>query len=90
MVVAVDVSIVLICIMNIVFAYGGQFAFVDVITSMQTPADFPSAISVSTLIMGAGYIGLGLVGYALIPLRSHCWDFQNPPACVMLPVHMVT
>eukprot|EP00884_Botryococcus_braunii_P008224 jgi/Botrbrau1/17402/Bobra.0833s0002.2 len=58
-----DVSLLLVSIMNIVFAYGGQFAFVEVITSMQKPSAFPSAVSVSTLIMGAAYIALGLVGY---------------------------
>lgn len=57
-----NLSAALISIMNLVFAYGGQFAFVEVITSMQRPAEFPAAVGVSTLIMGAGYIALGLVG----------------------------
>jgi vesicular inhibitory amino acid transporter len=43
--------------------YGGQFAFVEVINSMQQPKHFPGIVSFSTAIMGAGYVGIGMIGY---------------------------
>lgn len=43
--------------------YGGQFAFVEVINSMQQPKLFPGIVSFSTAIMGAGYVGIGMIGY---------------------------
>lgn len=48
---------------NIIFAYGGQFAFVELMTSMMRPARFPLAISVCTGIMTALYCTLGATGY---------------------------
>ncbi len=43
--------------------YGGQFAFVEVINSMQQPKQFPGVISFSTAIMGAAFVGIGIIGY---------------------------
>ena len=54
---------VLVAVMNIIFAYGGQFAFVEVINSMQKPKQFPGVVTGSTLLMGLGYIGIGAIGY---------------------------
>lgn len=48
---------------NVIFAYGGQFAFVELMTSMMRPARFPVAISCCTAIMTALYVGLGATGY---------------------------
>ena len=50
-------------VMNIIFAYGGQFAFVEVINSMQKPKQFPGVVTASTLLMGVGYMGIGAIGY---------------------------
>ena len=47
--------------------YGGQFAFVEVINSMQKPSQFPAVVSLSTLMMGAGYVGIGMMGYWYAP-----------------------
>lgn len=52
-----------VAIFNIIFAYGGQFAFVELMTSMHRPASFPMAISVCTAIMTGLYVSLGAVGY---------------------------
>ncbi|GBF97031.1 amino acid transporter [Raphidocelis subcapitata] len=53
----------LVALFNIIFAYGGQFAFVELMTSMLRPARFPLAISACTGIMTALYVGLGATGY---------------------------
>ena len=58
-----EASHVLVAVMNIIFAYGGQFAFVEVINSMQKPKQFPGVVTGSTLLMGLGYIGIGAIGY---------------------------
>ncbi|EIE25419.1 hypothetical protein COCSUDRAFT_46708 [Coccomyxa subellipsoidea C-169] len=58
-----EASTFLVAIMNIIFAYGGQFAFVEVINSMQQPRHFPGIVSFSTAIMGIGYVGIGMIGY---------------------------
>ncbi len=42
---------------------GGQFAFLEIITSMQCPRLFPRAVLLCTAIMTALYGGLGAVGY---------------------------
>lgn len=53
--------------------YGGQFAFVEVINSMQQPRHFPGIVSFSTAIMGIGYVGIGMIGYwyAALSPRTH-------------------
>ena len=56
--------------MKIIFAYGGQFAFVEVIKSMQKPKQFPSIVTTSTLLMGFGYMGIGAIGYWCIFYQS--------------------
>jgi hypothetical protein len=43
--------------------FGGQFAFVEVINSMQTPTHFPRVVGLSTLLMGAAFAGIGAIGY---------------------------
>ncbi|KAI8471654.1 MAG: transmembrane amino acid transporter protein-domain-containing protein [Monoraphidium minutum] len=48
---------------NIIFAYGGQFAFVELMTSMVKPSRFPIAISTCTAIMTALYASLAAIGY---------------------------
>ncbi|BDA41975.1 probable amino acid transporter AVT1D [Coccomyxa sp. Obi] len=58
-----EASTALVAVMNIIFAYGGQFAFVEVINSMQQPKQFPGVISFSTSIMGAAFVGIGMIGY---------------------------
>jgi len=52
-----------VALMNMIFAFGGQFAFTEIMGSMRTPAHFPRAVSVCTVIMGALYGGLGVIGY---------------------------
>ena len=43
--------------------FGGQFAFVEVINSMQTPSHFPRVVGLSTLLMGCAFAGIGAIGY---------------------------
>ncbi|PNH07612.1 hypothetical protein TSOC_005908 [Tetrabaena socialis] len=50
-------------ILNMVFAYGGQFAFLELLTSMKSPPRFSRAVALCTGIMTALYGGLGAVGY---------------------------
>ncbi|MEW5297296.1 MAG: hypothetical protein WDW36_000513 [Sanguina aurantia] len=52
-----------VALMNIIFAFGGQFAFVEIMTCMKRPACFPRAVTLCTVIMGCMYAGLGSVGY---------------------------
>lgn len=47
----------------IVFAFGGQFAFVEVQASMKKPQDFPKAVNLCTLLMGGLYLAVGVVGW---------------------------
>eukprot|EP00195_Chlamydomonas_chlamydogama_P017158 CAMPEP_0202897894 /NCGR_PEP_ID=MMETSP1392-20130828/6545_1 /ASSEMBLY_ACC=CAM_ASM_000868 /TAXON_ID=225041 /ORGANISM="Chlamydomonas chlamydogama, Strain SAG 11-48b" /LENGTH=530 /DNA_ID=CAMNT_0049583659 /DNA_START=191 /DNA_END=1783 /DNA_ORIENTATION=+ len=49
--------------MNMIFAFGGQFAYVEVMGSMRQPEEFPRAVSICTAIMTLLYGGLGAVGY---------------------------
>ncbi|KIY99064.1 amino acid transporter [Monoraphidium neglectum] len=48
---------------NIIFAYGGQFAFVELLTSMARPSGFPVAVTACTSIMSVLYFALGAFGY---------------------------
>ncbi|WIA19860.1 hypothetical protein OEZ85_005763 [Tetradesmus obliquus] len=52
-----------VAIFNMVFAYGGQFAFTELMTDMKQPSEFPKAINVCTVIMSALYAGLASAGY---------------------------
>lgn len=47
----------------IVFAFGGQFAFVEVQASMSKPQDFSKAVNLCTLLMGLLYLLVGAVGW---------------------------
>ena len=47
----------------IVFAFGGQFAFVEVQGSMKRPSEFPKAVNLCTLLMGLLYLAVGVVGW---------------------------
>jgi hypothetical protein len=42
---------------------GGQFAFVEIITSMRRPLHFPRASFISLLVLVSAYFALGSVGY---------------------------
>lgn len=53
----------LVAVMNVVFAYGGQFAFVEIINGMKVPSQFSQAIALCTPIMTFAYLGLAAVGY---------------------------
>ena len=50
----------------IVFSYCGQAIFTELISSMQTPKDFPKAVLSSTLTMMFSYILIAGVGYAIL------------------------
>eukprot|EP00879_Flechtneria_rotunda_P019308 GHRR01020278.1.p1 GENE.GHRR01020278.1~~GHRR01020278.1.p1 ORF type:complete len:294 (+),score=89.66 GHRR01020278.1:812-1693(+) len=52
-----------VAVFNMVFAFGGQFAFTELMTDMKVPTEFPKAISVCTAIMSSLYAGLGAAGY---------------------------
>jgi vesicular inhibitory amino acid transporter len=53
----------LVAVMNMIFAFGGQFAFVELLASMRKPQEFSKAILVCTIIMASLYMSLGAVGY---------------------------
>ena len=53
----------LVALMNMIFAFGGQFAFIELITSMREPLQFSKAISICTAMMSTLYLTLGAVGY---------------------------
>ncbi|WIA36420.1 hypothetical protein OEZ86_007730 [Tetradesmus obliquus] len=48
---------------SIIFAFGGQFAFCELLADMKAPLLFPKAISVCTAIMAPLYILVGATGY---------------------------
>merc|ERR1739848_548976 len=50
----------------IVFSYCGQAIFTELISSMQTPEDFPKSVWSSTLTMMSSYILIASVGYATL------------------------
>jgi len=50
----------------IVFSYCGQAIFAELISSMQTPADFPKAVWSSTITMCSSYILIASVGYYIL------------------------
>lgn len=52
-----------VAIFNMVFAYGGQFAFTELLTDMKVPTQFTKAISVCTVLMTTLYAGLASAGY---------------------------
>jgi vesicular inhibitory amino acid transporter len=52
-----------VAIFNMVFAYGGQFAFTELMTDMKLPTQFFRAISVCTLMMTTLYAGVASAGY---------------------------
>lgn len=43
-------------------AYGGQFAFLEIMSSMRTPNNFSKAVMMCTGIMTALYGGFGAIG----------------------------
>ncbi|KAF8063001.1 AVT1D [Scenedesmus sp. PABB004] len=52
-----------VALFSMVFAFGGQFAFTELMTDMRRPSEFPKAISVCTVIMSTLYAALGSAGY---------------------------
>lgn len=50
-------------VLNMIFAYGGQFAYLEIMTSMAAPSRFTTSVNACTAIMTALYGGLGAVGY---------------------------
>ena len=50
-------------VLNMIFAYGGQFAYLEIMTSMAVPSRFTTSVNACTAIMTALYGGLGAVGY---------------------------
>ncbi|GBF89647.1 hypothetical protein Rsub_02365 [Raphidocelis subcapitata] len=53
----------LVAAFNIIFAFGGQFAFVELLSSMRQPSRFPEAVTACTGIMSLLYLALGAFGY---------------------------
>ncbi|CAL5220298.1 g2283 [Coccomyxa viridis] len=58
-----DAAASVVAIMNLIFAYGGQFAYVEIMNSMRQPGRFTSAVSTSTPVMSVAYLALGAIGY---------------------------
>lgn len=53
-----------VAVMNIVYAFSGQSAYVEIIAEMKGPHRFPSALSAATSVMVLAYLGIGVAGYA--------------------------
>lgn len=53
-----------VAVLNVFFAYGGQFAFTEIIVAMQRPHAFGAAAAVATTVMTVAYAVLGAIGYA--------------------------
>lgn len=60
-----------VAVLNVFFAYGGQFAFTEIIVSMKRPLAFARAAGVATAVMTLAYTTLGAVGYASRGSRVH-------------------
>lgn len=53
-----------VAIMNVVYAFSGQSAYVEIIAEMKGPHRFPSALGAATAVMVVAYLGIGVAGYA--------------------------
>ncbi|GAX75715.1 hypothetical protein CEUSTIGMA_g3158.t1 [Chlamydomonas eustigma] len=52
-----------VAVMNMIFAFGGQFAFIEIMSSMKRPSEFPRAVTLCTTLMGLLYGTVGVIGY---------------------------
>ncbi|GAX75713.1 hypothetical protein CEUSTIGMA_g3156.t1 [Chlamydomonas eustigma] len=52
-----------VAVMNMIYAFGGQFAFVEIMSSMKKPSQFPFAVNVCTALMSVLYATMGIIGY---------------------------
>lgn len=49
--------------MNVVYAFSGQSAYVEIIAEMKGPHRFPSSLAAATCVMVVAYFGIGIAGY---------------------------
>ena len=54
---------------------------------MQQPKHFPGIVSFSTAIMGAGYVGIGMIGYWYAPSETQSQHFALSPRRASQFVH---
>ena len=66
----------MVAVMNIVYAFSGQSAYVEIIAEMRAPHRFPSALSAATAVMTLAYLGIGVAGYSsqVSAYASQRWD----------------
>ena len=64
--------------------FGGQFAFVEVINSMQTPTHFPRVVGLSTMLMGGAFAGIGAIGYWCGPPATSSCCVHSCSAVIMM------
>ena len=73
-----------VAVMNVVYAFSGQSAYVEIIAEMKGPHRFPSSLAAATSVMVVAYLGIGIAGYVSQVRRclgdiskpsilSHCW-----------------
>jgi solute carrier family 32 (vesicular inhibitory amino acid transporter) len=53
-----------IALLNIFFAFGGQFAYLEIVVAMRAPSRFTAAAAWSVALMGGAYASLGAAGYS--------------------------
>lgn len=49
--------------LNLIYAYAGQAIFIELISDMKRPQDFPKAVIASTAIMYLTYLIVGVIGF---------------------------
>ena len=52
-----------VAVMNVVYAFSGQSAYIEIIAEMKGPHRFPSSLSAATSVMVVAYFGIGIAGY---------------------------
>ena len=67
-----------VAVMNVVYAFSGQSAYVEIIAEMKGPHRFPSSLTAATGVMVVAYFGIGIAGYV-----SQVCAF--PLLCLLLP-----
>ena len=52
-----------VAVMNVVYAFSGQSAYIEIIAEMKGPHRFPSSLLAATGVMFVAYFGIGIAGY---------------------------
>lgn len=65
-----------VAVMNVVYAFSGQSAYIEIIAEMKGPHRFPSSLLAATGVMVVAYFGIGIAGYV---------SQVSDSACIALP-----